>query len=488
MPDAVDTTTRPGAPLAHTLLRPEPAVVSVPELDPHQQSVVDHRGGPLLVLAGPGTGKTTTLVEAVVDRVEGGLRPERVLVLTFTRKAALELRDRVTARLGRTTCTPSAWTFHSFCAALLTGWAGDDGFGSPPRLLTGPEQDGVVRELLLGGHADEGTVAWPESLRACLDTYGFRDEVRAVLARTREAGLDPDGLARFATETGREDWAAVARFFAEYLDVVDAQGVVDYADLVHRAVLLAEQPDVQAELRVRYPVVFVDEYQDTDPLQERLLRVLAGGGRDLVVVGDPDQSIYVFRGAEVRNILEFRHRFARLDGQPARVLTLGRSRRAGENLLAASRAVARRMALPGLPVETARAHRGLEAAASSPGRVDVHTFASSGAELDWVADQIRRAHLEGGMPWDHMAVLLRSGVRAIPVVRRVLGAAGVPVEVAGDELPLASEPAVAPLLQALAAADDPSTLDQDAARALLVSPIGGSDAGQLRRLGRLLRA
>src|SRR5215210_6673467 len=90
-----------------------------PRLDAAQQAVVDHRGGPLLVLAGPGTGKTTTLVESVVARVAAGLRPERVLVLTFSRKAAHELRDRITARLGRTTATPTASTFHAFCYALV---------------------------------------------------------------------------------------------------------------------------------------------------------------------------------------------------------------------------------------------------------------------------------------------------------------------------------------------------------------------------------
>ena len=137
---------------------------------------------------------------------------------------------------------------------------------------------------------------WPDELRACLTTRGFADEVRAVLARSRELGLGPDALDAFARRIGRPDWRAAAAFLAEYLDVLDLQGVLDYAELVHRAVLLAGRPEVAARLAAQYDAVYVDEYQDTDPAQVRLLHALAGGGRTLVAFGDPDQSIYAFRG------------------------------------------------------------------------------------------------------------------------------------------------------------------------------------------------
>src|SRR4051794_28267168 len=131
-----------------------------PALDPDQRSVVDHPGGPLLVLAGPGTGKTTTLVEAVVDRVERrGVDPERILLLTFSRRAAAELRERVTARLGRTTREPVARTFHSYAFGVLRNVARSRGEPTP-RLLSGPEQDLVIRELLRGD-VDAGDDRWP---------------------------------------------------------------------------------------------------------------------------------------------------------------------------------------------------------------------------------------------------------------------------------------------------------------------------------------
>ncbi|MGA4543267.1 UvrD-helicase domain-containing protein [Uniformispora flossi] len=466
-----------------------------PTLDAQQRAVVAHPGGPLLVLAGPGTGKTTTLVEAVADRVARGMLPEEILVLTFSRKAAGELRDRIATRLRSGGAhaggaLPTATTFHSFCYALVRQHQPPELFTYPLRLMSGPEQDVFVRELL-AGQAEDGTVHWPAELRAALATRGFADEVRAVVARSREIGLDPDALARFAAATGRADWRAAAEFLGEYLNVLDAQGVVDYAELVHRAVILAERPEVAEQLRRRYRAVFVDEYQDTDPAQVRLLQALAGNGRDLVAVGDPDQSIYAFRGADVNGILDFRDRFPDRDGDPARTIVLRTSRRAGAGLLRASREITRRMPLSRLPAADALAHRDLAADRTGdddPSRVEVYTYPTPGAELDNVADILRRAHLEDGVPWGEMAVLVRSGARSIPAIRRALSVAGVPLEIAGDELPLAAEQAVAPLLTALRVAADPDALDEETARMLLVSPMGGLDSADLRVLGRALRA
>ena len=469
-------------PTRYRLDRTRPAPVARLRPDPAQQAVLDHAGGPLLVLAGPGTGKTTTLVEAVARRVEdGGLTPDQVLVLTFSRKAATELRERITARLGTPTAGPSAWTFHAFCYALVREHQPAGLYTDPLRLLSGPEQDVALRDLLRGS-IDLGR-QWPAELRAALTTRGLAEEVRALLSRAREVGLDPGDLAALAVREGRDDWAAMASFFGEYLDVLDAQGAVDYAELVHRAVVLAETDAVAEQLRGRYRAVFVDEYQDTDPAQERLLQAIAGQGRDLVVVGDPDQAIYAFRGAEVDGLLEFPQRFPRVDGADAPVLALRRSRRAGAELLEVSRRLATRIPLrPSLSTL-----RELEAGSIVEGKVEVHTHPSVGAEADAVADLLRREHLENGTPWGRMAVLVRSGARSVPLLRRVLTAAGVPLEVAGDEVPLGQEPAVAPLLLALRVVYDESALTVEAARQLLLSPLGGADPGALRRLGRDLR-
>ncbi|CAL9575260.1 ATP-dependent DNA helicase Rep [Streptomyces sp. enrichment culture] len=536
---------RRGSRGAYRLVRTPPARVNPPRLDAAQRSVVDHGTGPLLVLAGPGTGKTTTLVESVAARIARGGDPERILVLTFGRKAAVELRDRMALRMGAARA-PQATTFHSFCYALIRAHQDSDLFVEPLRLLSGPEQDVTVRELLAGQVDLErlglAHVRWPDELRACLTTRGFADEVRAVLARSRELGLGPDALDAFARRIGRPDWRAASAFLAEYLDVLDLQGVLDYAELVHRAVLLARRPEVAGQLGAQYDAVYVDEYQDTDPAQVRLLHALAGGGRTLVAFGDPDQSIYAFRGADVNGILEFPYAFPRADGRPAPVEVLRTSRRSGAALLAATRLVTQRMPLPRLPAEKVRAHRELTAVRDG-GRVEVYTYPTPGTELDNIADILRRAHLEDGVPWSDMAVLVRAGSRTLPTVRRALTSAGVPVDVDGDDLPLRHEPAVAPLLTALravataaaegpgrgaettgaagavteaaeatgaaetaagegtgrAAADpdrpeagtddapEPCWLDTETARTLLTSPLAGMDAADLRRLGRALR-
>ncbi|MFH9087960.1 ATP-dependent helicase [Streptomyces sp. NPDC017673] len=464
---------RQGSRGAYRLVRTPPAVVDPPRLDAAQRAVVDHRSGPLLVLAGPGTGKTTTLVESVAARIARGGDPERILVLTFSRKAAVDLRDRMALRMGAARA-PRATTFHSYCYALVRAHQDSGRFTEPLRLLSGPEQDVTVRELLAGQPELERLglthVRWPDELRACLTTRGFADEVRAVLARSRELGLGPEALDAFARRIGRPDWRAAAAFLAEYLDTLDLQGVLDYAELVHRAVLLARRPETAAGLAARYDAVYVDEYQDTDPAQVRLLRALAGGGRTLVAFGDPDQSIYAFRGADVNGILDFPAAFRRADGRPAPVAVLRTSRRSGAALLAATRLITQRMPLSRLPAEKVRAHRE-PAAVRDGGRVEVHTYPTPGAEVDNIADILRRAHLEDGVPWSDMAVLVRASSR-LPALRRALTAAGVPLDIDGDELPLRHEPAVAPLLTALRAVATAEARHRDEESA------GGSEGGE----------
>ncbi|GAA3741071.1 ATP-dependent helicase [Salinactinospora qingdaonensis] len=461
-----------------------------PDLDDEQRRVVAHHGGPLLVLAGPGTGKTTTIVEAVVDRIDNrGIDPARILVLTFGRKAAQELRQRITARLRRTTREPLALTFHSYAYALIRREfqrAGD----LAPRLLSGPEQFMEVRELLTGEVSD-GAHLWPERLRATLDTRGFAEELRDFLMRAQERGIEPPDLEVFGREQQRDDWIAAGDFLDRYIGRFDVAPVptFNYAELVRVAANLLADPEVQARERAAREIVLVDEYQDTDPAQETLLTALAGDGRELIAVGDPDQSIYAFRGADVRGILEFPHRFPTLTGDPAPVVALRTCRRSGPDLLAASRRIAHRLpAAPAAGSGPVNAHRALEPVPEAPaGEVRVLAAESPAQEAAVIADTLRRAHLIDGVAWSDMAVLVRSAARQVPVLRRALIAAGVPVAVGGDELPLAAEPLVRPLLLLIRCALRPETLDEETAHELLTSAFGDTDALGLRRLGRALR-
>ncbi|WP_246080327.1 ATP-dependent helicase [Nonomuraea mesophila] len=468
------------------------APVVPPVLDEHQRAVVEHEGGPLLVLAGPGTGKTTTIVESVVHRIERrGIDPERVLILTFSRKAAEELRRRVTARLRRTTRTPLALTFHSYAYALLRRESVLDG-RPPPRLLTGPEQLLEIRRLL-HGELENGALDWPSSLREPLRTRGFAEELRDFLSRANERGLDAERLVALGRRHGRADWVAAGRFAERYQDRfdLDPEETFDYAELVGAASALLDRPGVLARERAAHDVVFVDEYQDTDPAQELLLARLAGDGRDLVAVGDPDQSIYGFRGADVQGIMQFPERFPARDGRPAPVLALRACRRSGADLLEASRRVAARLPVAPMPDHVhghEHDHRDLTPLPDAEaGEVRVLLADSTSQEAAIVADTLRRAHLIDGVPWHRMAVLVRSAKRQVPLLRRALVNAGVPTMIAGDEVPIAQEPGVRPLLTMLRVALDPSQLDEAVAEELLTGPLGGTDMIGVRRLRRALK-
>ncbi|MGH8968502.1 MAG: ATP-dependent helicase [Actinomycetes bacterium] len=466
----------------YRLVRPVARPVVPMALDPAQRAVVDHPGGPLLVLAGPGTGKTTTLVEAVAARIERGHDPEQVLVLTFARKAAAELRERITARLGRATKDPLARTFHSYAFGVLRREAALRG-DRAPRLLSGPEQDLVIRDLL-DGDILAGATAWPPRLHPALKTRGFVQELRDLMMRAYERGLTPRDLDRLGRERRRDDWRAAARFMRQYGDVTAFRDAAafDPAELIRAVVgLWLADPALLAREREARQVVFVDELQDTDPAQVELLRLLAGDGRDLVAVGDPDQSIYGFRGAEVSGIERFAEVFRTRGGAPAPVASLRTCRRSGAGLLAATRRVATRFGGRG-------EHRGLVPADGLPaGEVEVALLRSETQEAAHVAARLREAHLVDGVPWSQMAVLVRSTVRALPVLRRALGAAGVPVDVASEEVPLVEQPAVRPLLRLLECVVDPGRLDESAAVDLLTSPLGGADVIGLRRLRQELR-
>ncbi|RQX06178.1 ATP-dependent DNA helicase, partial [Micromonospora inaquosa] len=463
--------------------------------DPVQAEVVGHTDGPMLVLGGPGTGKTSTLVEAVAARVAEGVDPERILVLTFGRRAATALRQRIEARIAqdghRVLREPLVRTFPAYAFGLLRRAAAERGEPSP-RLLTGPEQDLIIRELLdvVGEEPEDDPVGWPTDLRPALRTRAFAGQLRDLLMRAAERGVGPVDLARLGEKLGRADWPAAARFLREYVAVlalrdVSNRGSIAYdpAELVRAATgLLRDDEELLAAERRRLAHVYLDELADTDPAQLELLSVIAGGGKSLVAFADPDSSTYAFRGADPAGVAMFPHRFRTASGAPAAQVLLTTSYRAGPGLLAAIARLGRRLRGPA-------AHRRLHPLPDAPpGVVEVHTFRSATSEAAWLAHALRSAHLLDGVPWSRMAVLVRSTALQLPTLRRALHAAGVPTVVHGEDLPLHLQPAVAPLLLLLRCALEPERLDEESAVALLHSPLGGADPLAERRLRQGLRA
>ena len=434
--------------------------------------------GPLLVLGGPGTGKTSLLVDAAAQRLRAGDPP--ALIFAASRQAASELRDAIVRACGQTMLAPRVLTIHAFCLELVRAFGHDD--DAPPQLLTAPEQEFRIRELLAGWAGE-----WPAELGEAVATRAFAAQVRAVLARARQLGLDPADVAAHGRSAGERGWADVGAFMAEYLDVLDAEARLDYAELVHRARLLLHQPDVREAVLRGVGAVYVDEWCELDPAQIALLRSLVPDGFPIVALADPDTAIFSFRGAHPRAAAEFVRLFT-TPTAPVGVEVLTTAWRQPPALVEALGSVRRRLGAPALEgAEPARAYRAVQAGGTGGG-VGVWTFPDEATQARALAGELRSAHLEHGLAWGEMAVLVRSGRRQIPALARALADAGIPVEVAGDEIGLAAELAVRPLLLALEVAGAGGVPDADEAHRLLLSGWGGFDAVSIRRLGRRLRA
>lgn len=441
--------------------------------------VVEHRSGPLLVLGGPGTGKTTALVEAAARHIIEA-RPGRPLVLSFSRRAAQSMSARIAARVGGVVESPLAMTVHSFCLGVARRFMPVGEVGEL-RLLTAPEQEARLRELLSGLPHE----AWPSSLRLAVGTRGFAAELRTFLARVRQLGLDPDDVIASGWRSGRQEWVTAGGFFEDYLDVLDAEFAIDYAELIHRTRILLADPAVAATLRSEITSVFVDELQDIDAAQLGVVRDLVPDGGHVVGCGDPDQAVFGFRGAHPRAVGEFRRVFAAGGSEPE-IIVLEQGHRLPAKIQSSLHDFTGRLPLPGLPGSVLARFRAPEPSHSG-GQLRVFTLDTATAEASFLARELRAAHLLEGVPWSQMAVIVRAGRTAIPLLRRALVAAAVPIEVAGDEIPLAAELAVRPLLLALDVVSGATELDPDVAERLLVSPLGRLDAVALRGFGRHLR-
>ncbi|MBT0770367.1 ATP-dependent helicase [Kineosporia sp. J2-2] len=465
----------------------DPAGPVVP--DPAQARLVGRRqgSGPVVVFGAPGTGKTTMLVEAVAARVRrDGLGPGSVLAVAPTRLAAARLRERLAARIGGTVQEPVSRTPHSYAFGLLHRAMTMDDLPAP-RLISGPEQDRMLADLLAGHAEGLGSApSWPDATGDDIrQLRGFRDELRDLLMRAVERGLTPDDLLRYGQRQGRPDWVAAASVMAEYLDVtaLSTPGAYDPAGIVDAAteLLLSDDELLDAE-RGRRRLVVVDDAHELTVAAEHLLRLVAGGGRDILLAGDPDSATQTFRGARPNGLAEAVEHFRRADGSAAEVITFGTVHRHGAGLRSVASRVASRIGAAGKA-----SHRSVEVATANPaGTAEVRVFASPAREGAYIAQYLRRLHLEQQVPWQRMAVIVRS-TKATSPLRRALGAAGVPVAIPTAEVPVRDEIAVVPLRLALRCALRPESLTAEVAAELLTSPIGGADAIAVRRLRQALR-
>ena len=443
--------------------------------------------GLVRVLGGPGTGKSSLLVDAAVAQIGAGIDPESVLLLSGSGRIGMRERSRLTTALLRSgprvaVREPLVRTVHSYAYAVLRRAAERAG-DAPPRLVTSAEQDAIIRELL-AGDLDDGpraATAWPADLRPALRTAGFATELRNLLARCAERGVDPQELERLGRRCRRPEWTAAGQFARQYEQVMLLRAAVGTAapqattpalgaaELVGAALeAFAVDPELLAAERARVRVLLIDDAQQLDPQAAHLTRVLAAGTDLTLVAGDPNQAVFGFRGGEASGLLD--------DDSPSVTLTV--SHRCAPAMARAVSGVARR--LPG-----SNAGRRIDGTGADDGSVAVRLAASAHAEAAMIADALRRAHLVDGVPWSQMAVIVRSVPRVGARLPRALAAAGVPVAAPASSGPLSGEPAARALLTVLAATADGLTSEQ--ALALLTGPIGRVDPVSLRQLRRILQ-
>jgi superfamily I DNA/RNA helicase/RecB family exonuclease len=442
--------------------------------------------GVVRVLGGAGTGKSSLLIQAATAHIGAGSDPESVLLLTGSARVGSQARAAITSALlsagsRGTVREPLVRTVHSYAFAVLRLAAQRTG-DPPPRLITSAEQDGIIRELLAGDleDGDASPVAWPTQLRPALSTVGFANQLRDLLARCTERGVDPIALHRIGRTYGRPEWLAAGQFAQAYEQIMLLRSAVGMAapqatvpalgaaELVGAALeAFATDSDLLAAERSRIKLLLVDDAQHLDPQAALLVRVLSAGAELTVIAGDASQAVFGYRGADP-SLLR--------GDEPAIILT--QSLRCAPVIADAITAVARR--LPG-----ADAARVVSGADERSGSLTVRITATSHAESALIADALRRAHLVDGVPWTQMAVIVRSAPRLGAALARALVCAGVPVESPVPNAPLADQPAVRALLTVLDATAH--GLDGGRALSLLTGPIGRVDPVSLRQLRRALR-
>lgn len=439
------------------------------------------RDRPYAVLGGPGTGKTSLLLDTLVTYLRGGGDPAGVMVVTPSKEAATDLRSRLTDLLRNdpdyaATGTPVR-SVHSWAFAMLRSVAQrrDDPL---PRLMTGADHDLMVRSLLQG-NAEDGTGSWPERIRPALPLVGFARQLRDLLLRAGERGIGPEELTGLGHRYNIDMWVAAGDFLRESRQIERLSGShsLNASELLHRVLdELDGTPDGRAVLAAqqsRLRLLLVDDAHNLDPASARFLGMLTVPGARTLVAGDADQCVFHFRGADEDYLTG-------LAADPGHRVVLSRSYRLGTAAVTAVNRLER--LLP--PSRTRVPVRPVDAAAPATDAVPdlmVRRAPSVTAERLSVADAVRRAHVADDVPWDRIAVVVRTAGEIHPL-RRTLLSHGVPVKVDPTSVVLAEQPLVASLLLALDALVRPLTVAE--VRQLVESPVGGADPVMLRRMER----
>jgi DNA helicase-2/ATP-dependent DNA helicase PcrA len=353
------------------------------KLNEPQREAVYHTDGPLLILAGAGSGKTRVLTHRIAYLIEErNVNPWNILAITFTNKAAGEMRERVDSLVGFG--SESIWvsTFHSMCVRILRRFIDRLGYDNRFTIYDTDDQKTLMKEVCK---------------KVAIDTKVFKERsLMSAISSAKNELILPD---EFELNAGDFAKLKIAKVYREYEAQLKANNALDFDDLLVKTVqLLQTQPDVLENYQERFRYIMVDEYQDTNTVQFQLVRLLAGKYRNLCVVGDDDQSIYKFRGANIRNILDFEHEFS-----DACVIKLEQNYRSTGNILnAANRVIAN---------NKGRKEKTLWTANGEGELVHLRQFDTGYDEADFIAEDIKKEVRAGASYNDH-AVLYRTNAQS----------------------------------------------------------------------------
>lgn len=430
-------------------------VIQTPKFDEEQLKAVSVKTGKNLVTGNPGTGKTLVLAENVIQQINSGLSSDKILIFCFSRDQVRKMRKYLSRRLFEKSI-PQVSTFHSFThavmqSALNQGILSENYSLSPLRLLSGPEQEVMISELIRGS-IEDNSIDWPQYLRPSLQTRGFVRQVRNLLARMRSLGMDPEQLIEIGQKYDNKNWISLGHFAEMYLDNLDASESIDYGELIHRVNLLIHQVKDLKDLNINYTHFYVDEYQDIDSSQVRLLKKLVSPNKFLLCAGDTSETIYQFRGADVAALERFDVDFGLNE-----LINLKYNYRTKINI-----------------------------------KPELLTFDNFHSQSHYIANEVSKfkyQHISN--KWSDILIIIRNS-NSLKNIQRSLSTFGIPVEIDAEDLPLMKEPAARVLIDCLTIAGElamgkthPSnpTVIKD----LLKGPLIHASTFELREAARLIR-
>ena len=347
------------------------------DLNPEQQRAATHESGPLLILAGAGTGKTRTIVARITWLVSTGVDPSKILAVTFTNKAAREMKERIKGMIDEKASEITACTFHALCVRILRADAVKIGYKNNFTIFDEGDQLGLIKKV-----------------------------INRVTAKDEK--LDPGLAKNLISKAKNNGWSApqddetvIGAVYARYNRDLLSLNAMDFDDLLVKAVqLLNEHPDVRDKWRSRYSQMLVDEFQDTNRLQLDLVSMLASGSPpNICVVGDDDQSIYGWRGAEVSNILEFENHFPNPE-----IIRLEQNYRSTNAILSTANRL----------IKNNPRRRGKNLWSSQEGGEPVHVVCvpDDKIEAEFVINEVGALRATSQIPWEHFAIIYRMNAQS----------------------------------------------------------------------------